>query len=213
MQHLPHKTNYFFQTLRHNPSELVRIIRIAWTTGKCRFLHRCAGAGTVIGEGTVLINTANIDIGAGCLLQDRVYIRAGVQGSVILDDGAALNSFVQVYGHGGVRIGKSTQIGPGTIITTTGHDYRATDLALNNAPIDIGERVWIGANCSILPGVSIGDRAVVGAGAVVTSDIPGNCVAVGVPARIVRYFNDQPDDTGHSTPDGHADAVTESDDD
>jgi acetyltransferase-like isoleucine patch superfamily enzyme len=112
-----------------------------------------------------------------------------------------------------VRIGKSTQIGPGTIITTTGHDYRATDLALNNAPIDIGERVWIGANCSIVPGVSIGDKAVIGAGAVVTSDIPRNCVAVGVPARIIRHFDDQPSDAGDSGSSSPTDAAAVPDDD
>ena len=190
MEHLPHKAKYLLDTLLHNPTEVFRISRIAWTTFRYRFVHRCSGPGTVVGEATVLINTANIRIGRNCLLQDRVYIRAGVEGSVVLDDGAALNSFVQIYGHGGVEIGKSTQIGPGTIITTSGHDYRATDLALDNAPIAIGERVWIGSNCVILPGVKIGDRAVIGAGAVVTSDIPGNCVAVGVPARVIRHFEE-----------------------
>jgi acetyltransferase-like isoleucine patch superfamily enzyme len=148
----------------------------------------------------------NISIGAGCLLQDRVYIRAGVDGSVELEDRSALNTYVQIYGHGGVRIGKDTQIGPGTIITTTGHDYRATDLAINNAPIDIGDRVWIGCNCAILPGVTIGDKTVIGAGAVVTSDIPANCVAVGVPARVIRRFGDDTTsakESHSSTDEGH----------
>jgi maltose O-acetyltransferase len=50
----------------------------------------------------------------------------------------------------------------------------------------IGQQVWIGANVTILPGVEIGDRAVIGAGAVVTKDIPPRSVAVGVPARIIK---------------------------
>lgn len=203
MEHLPHKAKYILNTLLQNPTEIIRLSRIAWTTFKCRFIHRCSGPGTVVGEATVLINTANIRIGRDCLLQDRVYIRAGVEGSVILDDGAALNTFVQIYGHGGVKIGKAAQIGPGTIITTSGHDYRATDLALDNAPIAIGERVWIGSNCAILPGVTIGDRAVIGAGAVVASDIPSNCVAVGVPARVIRRFEDTAGGSNESSTSGN----------
>jgi acetyltransferase-like isoleucine patch superfamily enzyme len=55
--------------------------------------------------------------------------------------------------------------------------------------------VWIGANCTILGGVKIGDQAVIGAGAVVTKDIPPFSVAVGVPARVVRTFSQTADET------------------
>jgi len=194
MNHLPHKVRYFLDTLVQNPAELLRLARVGWTTLKYRFIHRCAGPRTVVGEGTVMINSSNIRIGAECLLQDRVYLRAGLEGRIEVGDGAALNSFVQIYGHGKVRIGAATQIGPGTIITTTGHDYRATDLAADVAPIEIGERVWIGANCTVVPGVTIGDYAVVGAGAVVANDIPARCVAVGVQARVIRRFEEQDSD-------------------
>jgi acetyltransferase-like isoleucine patch superfamily enzyme len=192
MQHLPHKLRYALKTLVWSPSELFRLVKVGWTTFKYRYIHRCVGARTVVGDGTVMINTSNIRIGSECLIQDRVYLRAGVDGMIHVGDGAALNSFVQIYGHGGVTIGASTQIGPGTIITTSGHDYRATDLAQDNAPIRLGERVWIGANCTIVPGVTIGDKAVIGAGAVVAEDIPASCVAVGVPARVIRRFGSEP---------------------
>lgn len=139
-----------------------------------------------------MVNSANIDIGSNCLLQDRVYLRAGADGHIVIGDGAALNSFVQMYGHGGIDIGKHTQIGPNCVVTTTGHDYLSNDLETNYSPISIGERVWIGANCTIIGGVHIGDQAVIGAGAVVTRDIPSRCVAVGVPARVVRSM-DEPD--------------------
>jgi acetyltransferase-like isoleucine patch superfamily enzyme len=142
-----------------------------------------------------MINGANIKIGSDCLLKDRVYLRAGIEGRIVLDDFAALNSFVQLYGHGGIKVGKHSQIGPNTVITATGHDYEASDLETEFTGIEIGERVWIGANCTILGGVSIGDQAVIGAGAVVTRDIPPRCVAVGVPARVVRSF-DSPDASG-----------------
>jgi acetyltransferase-like isoleucine patch superfamily enzyme len=55
-----------------------------------------------------------------------------------------------------------------------------------SAPVKIGDHVWIGSRVIILPGVSIGDHAAVGAGSVVTKSIPPNCLAVGNPARVVR---------------------------
>jgi acetyltransferase-like isoleucine patch superfamily enzyme len=191
MEHIPDKKKYLVSALLRNPFELIRYLRVGWATFRYRFIHRCIGSGTIVGEGAVLINTANIRVGSGCLLQDRIYIRAGMKGSVTIEDGVALNSFVKIFGHGGVRIGKSAQIGPGTILTTSGHDYRATELELDLAAIDIGERVWIGCNSAVLPGVTIGDRTVIGAGAVVTSDIPSDCLAVGVPARVVRRLDEE----------------------
>lgn len=196
MNHLPHKARYLLRAALSNPYELIRIAKVAWTSFSYRWIRRCVGRGTVVGEGTVMVNSANIAIGSNCLLQDRVYLRAGIDGHIVLDEGAALNSFVQMYGHGGIHIGKNSQVGPNTVLTTTGHDYVSGNLESEYSAIRIGERVWIGANCTILGGVTIGDQAVIGAGAVVTKDIPARCVAVGVPARVVRLFNesDTPDD-------------------
>ncbi|MDO4565403.1 MAG: DapH/DapD/GlmU-related protein, partial [Clostridia bacterium] len=53
-------------------------------------------------------------------------------------------------------------------------------------PVTIGNDVWIGGNCTILPGVTIGNNVIVAAGAVVTKDVPDNCVVAGVPAKIIR---------------------------
>ena len=55
----------------------------------------------------------------------------------------------------------------------------------------IGKNVWIGAHATILPGVTIGDNCVIGAGAVVSKDIPSDCVAVGVPARVVKKIEEE----------------------
>lgn len=57
-------------------------------------------------------------------------------------------------------------------------------------PIHVGKNVWIGAHATILPGVNIGDGAIIGAGAVVNKNIPANCVAVGVPAKPIKNIND-----------------------
>ncbi len=59
------------------------------------------------------------------------------------------------------------------------------------APIHIGKRVWIGSNATVLPGVTIGDGAVVAAGAVVTRDVPANTVVGGVPAKVIRHIYEE----------------------
>lgn len=98
-------------------------------------------------------------------------------------------------GAGGIRIERGTIIAPEVVIYSRTHNFDRDlsalpfDNVMLTAPVKIGEFVWIGARAVILPGVTIGDGAVVGAGAVVASDIPACAVAVGNPARVVRYRN------------------------
>ncbi len=87
-------------------------------------------------------------------------------------------------------------IGPNTLITTVFHPLsrkgRRARLA-RALPVVIGDDVWIGGGCVILPGVTIGNNAVIGAGAVVTRDVPPNSVVVGVPARKVKDLEPEND--------------------
>jgi acetyltransferase-like isoleucine patch superfamily enzyme len=186
--------------LRRDPLEALRLLRMGLATARFRYLLRVAGPGCVFGTNNRIINAANVAIGRSCLFQDSIYIRAGVHGRISIGDGVALNSFVQLYGHGGITLGDETQIGPGTIVTTTGHDYTDRKLEAHFEPVLIGKRVWIGANATIIGGVTIGDGAVIGAGAVVIRDIPPHSLAVGVPARVVRRLEggDQIDNASHS---------------
>ena len=92
-----------------------------------------------------------------------------------------------------VYIGDRVLVGPNVTICATGHPvyplYR--ELAAHySLPIRIGNCVWIGANSVILPGVKIGDNTVIGAGSVVTKDIPDNVVAVGNPCRVLREITE-----------------------
>ena len=88
-----------------------------------------------------------------------------------------------------VHIGDCCMIGPNTLITTVGHPLspkkRREKLGYGR-PVTIGSDVWIGGNCTILPGVTIGSNVVIADGAVVTKDLPDNCVAAGVPAKIIK---------------------------
>jgi acetyltransferase-like isoleucine patch superfamily enzyme len=104
---------------------------------------------------------------------------------------STLNQGVIVDGFGGVRIGKGVRIAAYTCINTADHDFtdRAIPIAKQGflvAGVDIGDDVWIGAGVKINKGVRIGAHSVIGAGSVVTKDIPGDSVAAGVPCRVLR---------------------------
>ena len=93
---------------------------------------------------------------------------------------------------GGIEIGDDCLIGQQVVFATLNHDpaprRRANMFA---APIRLGKRVWIGAHATVLAGVTVGDNAIVAAGAVVTKDVPANAVVAGVPARIIRYLQEE----------------------
>lgn len=88
-----------------------------------------------------------------------------------------------------VAIGSQVFIGPNVVLSTAAHpvDAAVRVQGLEFArPIQIGDRVWLGAGVLVMPGVEIGADATVGAGSVVTKSIPPNCVAVGNPCRVIR---------------------------
>ena len=95
-----------------------------------------------------------------------------------------------------ITIGDNVMIGPNTLITTVNHPLspkgRRAHLGIAK-PVRIGNDVWIGGNCTILPGVTIGNNVVVAAGAVVTKDIPDNCVVGGVPAKKIKDIENDVD--------------------
>jgi galactoside O-acetyltransferase len=92
-----------------------------------------------------------------------------------------------------IRIGNGVMIAPSVTLSTTGHpvhpDLRE-DFRRFSKPIVIEDKVWIGSNSAVLPGVRIGYGSVIGAGSVVTRDVPPMSVAVGVPCRVVRGITD-----------------------
>ncbi len=92
---------------------------------------------------------------------------------------------------GGIEIGDDCLIGQQVVIATLNHDLtpsRRGDMLPK--PVKIGKNVWIGAHATILPGVTVGDNAVIAAGAVVTKDVPENAVVAGVPAEIKMIISE-----------------------
>lgn len=97
---------------------------------------------------------------------------------------------VLASGQGGIFLEDEVLIGPGAILATGNHDFKRLDLtaaerAYTGEPIRVGANAWIGAGSVVLGGVSIGEHAVIAAGAVVTKDVPPRCVAGGVPAKLL----------------------------
>lgn len=95
---------------------------------------------------------------------------------------------------GEIYIGDYTMIGPNVTIATAGHPVLPElrqEAYQFNIPVHIGKNVWIGAGVIILPGVTVGDNTVIGAGSVVTKDIPSDVVAVGNPCRVLRSIGEK----------------------
>ena len=92
-----------------------------------------------------------------------------------------------------IYVGDYTMFGPNVILATAGHPILPKlrqEAYQYNMPVHIGKNCWLGAGVIVLPGVTIGDNTVIGAGSVVTKDIPSNVVAVGNPCRVLREINE-----------------------
>ena len=101
-----------------------------------------------------------------------------------------INSGCHFQDQGGIVIGDGSLIGHNVVLATINHDLDPKNNRKNHyAPIIIGNYVWIGANVTVVSGVTIGDWAVVGAGAVVTRDVPPRSVVGGVPARVIKTID------------------------
>ena len=107
--------------------------------------------------------------------------------------GIYANSNLTLVDDGHIYIGDKVMFGPNVMIATAGHpinpELRDRGLQFNK-DVYIGENTWIGGNVVILPGVHIGKNTVIGAGSVVTKDIPDNVIAVGNPCRVLRNVSE-----------------------
>ncbi|TWT08235.1 sugar O-acetyltransferase [Planococcus sp. CPCC 101016] len=101
-----------------------------------------------------------------------------------------INSGCRFQDQGGITIGDGALIGHNVVLATLNHDVDPRKRSkMHPAPITIGKDVWIGANVTVVPGVEIGDGAIIAAGAVVTKSIPSNVIAGGVPAKVLKKID------------------------
>lgn len=129
--------------------------------------------------------------GDGAAIRPPVYLDYGAHTHI--GEGTFVNFDCVFLDVADIRIGKNCQIAPRVQLLTAEHPLEPTprkDGWESGRPIEIGNNVWLGAGVIVLPGVTIGENSVVGAGSVVTKDLPANVVAVGSPARLIRNLPD-----------------------
>ena len=131
------------------------------------------------------------DVGDNCYIEPPLHANWGIH--THLGHNVYANFNLTLVDDTHIYIGNYVMIGPNVTIATAGHpidpELRKKE-AQFNIPVNIGDNVWIGANSVILPGITIGTNTVIGAGSIVTKDIPDNVVAVGNPCRVLRDINE-----------------------
>lgn len=181
---------------------------IAWLDALVRFLPgRLGGRVRQAYWGKRFLRCCDVRIGNDCtfvkpkamsfsgltMINDRCYFNAD-GGSITVGNWTAFNigAHINASCGGNIIIGDHCPIGPGVVLRTANHRFQNRGVNIQEQGHQIGDIVieddcWIGANAIILGGVHIGKGAIIGAGAVVTKDIPSMAIAVGVPAKVLKY--------------------------
>lgn len=191
-------------------SELVR-----WSWSHIRALGAIgpraviAGRFGSFGQGSIicfpqasLVNVGAIHIGSDTVVNPHVTLSAGwmpdqpdlAERVLAIGDRCLIGRGSSLVAHASIEIGDDVWTGHNVHITDMNHGYVDPEIPISRqhqpeAPVVIGDGSWLGHNVVVLPGVTIGRHVVVGAGSVVTADLPDLCVAVGVPARPVRRYD------------------------
>jgi len=152
----------------------------------------------------ILVKRIAASCGPGLLVKPRAYIGRGV--GLSLGNRAELGRNARIDQP--VTIGDNVLMGPDVVIMTVLHGFEDPDVPIisqgkqETRPVVIGNDVWIGMRVIILPGVTVGDGAVLGAGAVVTKDVPAGTIVGGNPARVIRMRGDRLPNPGVEPPTG-----------
>lgn len=139
-----------------------------------------------------MLKTMFAEIGESCYIEPPLHANWGGKHvhfgkNVYANFGLTLVDDTHIY------VGDGTMIGPNCVIATAGHpilpELREKQYQFN-IPVHIGKNCWLGAGVLVMPGVTIGDNSVIGAGSIVTKDIPENVIAVGNPCKVLREINE-----------------------
>jgi acetyltransferase-like isoleucine patch superfamily enzyme len=167
-------------------AEDARMRRAAW-----RALARRFGHGVHIGRGALARHPETFEIGDGVFIGEQAFIQGRFDGTCVIDDHVWLGP-QSYFDARDLVIEAYVGWGPGAKVLGSQHTGLPTDVPivqtdLRIEPVRIGAWSDIGVNAVVLPGVTIGKGAIVGAGAVVTTDVPAFAVVAGVPARFIRW--------------------------
>ncbi len=152
---------------------------------------RSVGRNVIIEEGVLVFNPKNIALGDNVYIGHYTILKGYHKNVMSIGNNTWIGQMCFLHSAGGIQIGKSVGIGPGVKILTSVHGEGPLSGPLIDNQLEFGEVVIedgcdIGIGAIILPGVHVGRGSLVGAGSVVTKDIPPYSVAVGVPARVIR---------------------------
>lgn len=142
-----------------------------------------------------ILRATGFDIHSTALIRSKVLFQVKeleVGPDVFIGNGCSFYGSVRFPSK--VTIGEQTKVAPEVMFCCSIHELGGTERRAGetcNRDIAVGKGCWIGARSTILPGVSIGDGSVIAAGAVVAKDIPANCLAGGVPARVIKKLDER----------------------
>ncbi|MEY8355649.1 sugar O-acetyltransferase [Lachnospiraceae bacterium 54-53] len=141
----------------------------------------------------LLLNEMFAEIGDNCHIELPLHANWGGH-HVHFGSGIYCNFHSTLVDDADIYVGNDCMIAPNVVIATSGHPILPIlreHHYVYNLPVHIGKNVWIGSGVQIHPGVTIGDHSVIGAGSVVTEDIPSNVVAFGTPCRVIREIGEK----------------------
>jgi maltose O-acetyltransferase len=178
-------------------ADLLSVARHAAASARLHRELEARAAGVRIHRSVEVRSPDRLELGDNVLVDRGVLLHCGGMDWSVPEARIALGSHTYVgpncvlFGGGGIEIAEAVLIAPGVVIASHQHTFEDSDRDIREQPLDFGEvvierNVWIGSNATILPGVRIRSGTVVGAGAVVSRDLPAGVLALGVPARPVR---------------------------
>jgi acetyltransferase-like isoleucine patch superfamily enzyme len=171
-----------------SPSLLVQVARARWQLRACDVVPK-----TVRVRGRIFVqNKGRIVLGERVRFDGRVVpvdLAAWEDATLAIGGGTFLNFGASISAAERITIGEGCLIGNYVVIMDTDyHDLQDHARPGKSAPITIGDNVWLGTRVTVLKGVTIGSNSVIGAGSVVTSDIPEGSLAFGVPATVIKQL-------------------------
>ena len=131
----------------------------------------------------------SIDEKSSIMMNSSLY---ALNGKILIGKNVSMNQNVTLSSENGeIVIGNKVLIGPNTVIRSSDHNFKKKELAISDqghefGKITIKDNVWIGANCSILKNIEIGEGSIIGAGSVVTKNVDSYSIVGGVPAKLIR---------------------------
>ena len=142
-----------------------------------------------------MLREGRLEVGPHALFEPDVWITGPAPARIRIGGGTFLNIGVMVAAVGLVEIGEHCMFANGCFVTDGNHRYNDPEMPVpwqgftTKGPTRIGDNVWCGANVIVTSGVTIGERCVIGANSVVTTDIPAFSIAAGAPARVLRTID------------------------